>query len=249
MPVGRQVKNRSIMYQLRDLLFYWFFTTTFIIVSSSKCKEMTTCKIKVERVSSSPKGHLYEVPHWDKRTRSLYFADVPDSILLRYDYDEDRVYSATIDNAPPLLFILPIKCTKDQFLVGMERKAVIVRWNGRSPKAEVIRTVFEVDCGTTNSINDIKTDRFGRFYGGTRLEEGCDSNATANGGFYMYEKGKCLKKLLNNIALSNGLMWVRNKFYYIDTCAYDLKEFDYDPQTGNICKNSESYQWFIYNFL
>lgn len=181
-----------------------------------------------------------EVPHWDVKTRSLYYVDIAGnaSSLLRYDYDENRVYKATIEGAPSLLFLLPIKCTKDQFLVGINRSAVIVRWDGRSPKAIPIRTLFEVDCGTTNIFNDIKTDAHGRFYGGTKSVEQCGLDEPATGGFYKFEKGKCLKKFFGNVSISNGLTWVRktNKFYYVDSCAYDIKEFDYDPETGDLCK-------------
>lgn len=159
------------------------------------------------------------------------------SSLLRYDYDEDRVYTATIDGARTLLFLLPIKCTKDQYLVGIDRKAVIVRWDGRSPKATPLRTLFEVDCGlTSNVINDIKTDARGRFYGGTKSVESCDTNNPPTGSFYGYEKGKCLRKFFENVYISNGLTWVRstNKFYYVDSCTYDIKEFDYNPKTGDL---------------
>lgn len=174
------------------------------------------------------------------KRKSLYYIDIDDynSSLLRYDYNENRVYRATVDNAPTLLFLLPIEYTNDQFLVGIDRKAVIVQWNGRSSKATRIRTLFEVDCGTSNVFNDIKTDNYGRFYGGTKSVPSCDTNIKPTGAFYSYERGKCLKKLFGNVAISNGLTWNKktNKFYYVDSCTYDLKEFDYNPINGIICK-------------
>lgn len=44
-------------------------------------------------------------------------------------------------------------------------------------------------------------------------------------------------KLMLNLFLK-GLTWNEktNKFYYIDSAVYDIKEFDYDPKTKNICK-------------
>lgn len=194
----------------------------------------------------SPRTTLGEVPHWNPQTRSLYYVDIHDaenytSKLLRYDYDENRVYSATIDGAQTLLFLLPIECTKDEFLVGIDRTAVIAKWDGRSPKATVIRPLFELDCGKSNVIfNDIKTDERGRFYGGSKVvqkEEECTGNSEPIAAFYTYESGKCLRKLFGNVTISNGLTWVRqtNKFYYIDSCSYDIKEFDYNPKTGDIC--------------
>lgn len=157
---------------------------------------------------------------------------------MRYDYDENRVYQARIDNAATVLFILPIKCKKDYYLVGIDLKAVIVYWNGRSPKATVISTLFEFDETPTNVINDIKTDKFGRFYGGTKSVESCDTGAPATGAFYTYNKRKGVKKFFGDVYISNGLTWLykKNKFYYADSCAYDIKEFDYDPKSGNLGK-------------
>lgn len=172
----------------------------------------------------------------------MYYVDIHgrDSSLLRYDYDANRVYRATVEGAKTLQFILPIQCTADQFLIGIDRTATIAEWDGRSPNITVVQKLFELDCGTSNVINDIKTDEHGRFYGGTKCVESCDTNSKASGAFYGYEKGKCLAKYFENVFISNGLTWVRwsNKFYYVDSCSYDIKEFDYDPRTGAICKRT-----------
>lgn len=177
-----------------------------------------------------------EVPHWDAESRSLYYVDIAgtNSSILRYDYDKNRVYVATIDGAENLLFILPINCARDYFLVGIGLKAVIVHWNGRSPNASTVMTLFEFDENPTNVINDIKTDKRGRFYGGTKSVDPCGGVPT--GGFYRYNKRKGLHKFFGNVSISNGLTWVRktNKFYYADSCTYDIKEFDYNPENGDL---------------
>lgn len=194
---------------------------------------------RVERLPS-PRSTVGEVPHWDVKTRSLYYVDINgfNSSLLRYDFDENYVYRATIDGAPSLLFLHPIKCMKNMFLVGIDRTVITAKWDGRSSKATPLQTLFQVDNGTTNIFNDIKTDANGRFYGGTKSVESCDTNNSPTGAFYRYENGKCLTKLFENIYISNGLTWVRktNKFYYVDSCTYDIKEFDYNPKTGDLCE-------------
>lgn len=102
----------------------------------------------------------------------------------------------------------------------------------------ISQKLFELDCGTSNVINDIKTDELGRFYGGTKCVESCNTNERASGAFYGYEKGKCLRKFFGNVFISNGLTWVRHtkKFYYVDSCTYDIKVFDYNRWTGDLCK-------------
>lgn len=59
----------------------------------------------------------------------------------------------------------------------------------------------------------------------------------AAGTFYRYIKGEGLKDLLHKIHISNGLAWNENesKFYFIDSIKLDVKEFDYDVKTGDIC--------------
>lgn len=55
---------------------------------------------KVELLNSSTITELGEAPHWDADTQSLYFLDVLGSgrgaQIFRYDYAEQRQYSATI---------------------------------------------------------------------------------------------------------------------------------------------------------
>lgn len=193
-------------------------------------------------MESSPQYVVSEVPHWDKASQSLYFINIADenSTINRYDYVEDRFYGARIDNTPNLLFIIPTDCGPNKFLVGVGNQAVIAVWDGRSPKACIERVLFTLDPGTQNVINDVKTDQCGRFYCGTKAVPECGQSSYSGklGGFYRYTKNTGLKELFENVYISNGLTWVRptNKFYYVDSCKYDVLEFGYDPKTGRICE-------------
>ena len=92
----------------------------------------------------------------------------------------------------------------------------------------------------TNRFNDAKADPTGRFYGGTmRLEECGNIFESAEGSFYKGGGGgEKIEKLKSDIGVSNGLAWDRKakKFYYIDTCQFNIKQFDYEEKTGKICK-------------
>lgn len=199
----------------------------------------STASYEITRLPS-PKYRVSEVPQWDVNSRSLYYVDIAgyNSTLNRYDYYEDRVYQAKVDDAPDLQFILPIECRMNQYLVGIENKAVISVWDGRSSRATVVKTLFELDPGTSNVINDVKTDCHGRFYGGTKSVESCDTREPGKSAFYTYQPSKGVQQFFGGIKISNGLTWVRktNKFYYIDSCTYDVKEFNYDSDTGNLSK-------------
>lgn len=204
---------------------------------------------KVE-VVPSPKCILGEGPHWDGMAQSLYYNDIygNEASVLRYDFKENKTYSAKIDGEPVVSFIIPVANSvdhySDRYAVGIGRRVGIIQWDGKSEKAKLMHIGFEVEEDekyVDNRFNDAKADPVGRFYGGTmRLEKFGDLFEKAAGSFYRYTKGEGVKLLLKNIHVSNGLAWneSKKKFYYIDSCKLNIKEFDYDPKSGDISKYS-----------
>lgn len=193
----------------------------------------------------SPISLCGEGPHWDKESQSLYYIDIfgPESTILRYDYKENKTYAATVDYEPLMTFVLPVYNTTDEFLIGTKNEAKIIRWDGKSSKAELLCSAFQIekeDFYKSNRFNDAKTDPFGRFYGGTQRLAECDySNLSkANGSLYRFDPEHGVKQLRKNVFISNGLTWnlKTNKFYYIDSCSHDVKEYDYDISSGDICE-------------
>lgn len=64
--------------------------------------------------------------------------------------------------------MVPVEGTTDQFLVGVERKFLVVRWDGEEGSAAaVVREIAEIDKDVpTNRINDGKADPRGRVFAG-----------------------------------------------------------------------------------
>lgn len=192
----------------------------------------------------SPRSLCGEGPHWRNKTLSLYYIDIegPDATIQRFDYLENHTYSATVPGEPLMTFVLPVQNTTDEFLIGTKNAAKVIRWDGRSEKGVVLRTVFQIETDAfhqTNRFNDAKSDPFGRFYGGSQRLNGCDGPHTlANASFYRFDVETGVKQLLKDIYISNGLTWnpKTNTFYYIDSCSYDVKAFDYDGVTGDLCE-------------
>lgn len=198
-------------------------------------------EIKVEQLPS-PKSLCGEGPHWDEATQSLYYIDIygPESTILRYDFKENATYAASVDNEPLMTFVLPVEGTTDQFLVGTKNEAKIIRWDGHSSKAELVRSVFQIENEEkfNTRFNDAKSDPSGRFFGGTQRFDECNGPYDmANASLYSYDQKTGVKHLRKDVFISNGLTWINNKFYYIDSCAYDVKEFDYDATTGDLCES------------
>lgn len=203
---------------------------------------------KIIELADSPKLRFGDDPHWDICSQNLYFVDVfaekNTSSIFRYDYIEKRFYSAVIIGEVAASFIIPVKCGKkrfrNQFGVGLDRGMKIIDWDGVSSTACVIRTVFDYGrCPTcaTNRMDDGKADPKGRFYGGSISPAVCNLSAPANSSLYRYSKKKGLKVMLNHVKISNGIAFNarRKKCYYIDSCLYNVREFDWNPNTGALC--------------
>lgn len=197
---------------------------------------------QVERIES-PKLFCGEAPHYDADRNCLYYVDIANSSttssILRYDLKENKVYRAFFDGLDGVItFIFPIKCTADQFLISVGRKGVIVQWDGVSPKGKILKEYFAVERGykyRNDVFNDGKTDPCGRFYGGTKITESCDAPIPAIGSLFEKEKGKRVKRVIPGVIIGNGLTWIGKKFYYVDSCTYDVKVYDYNRRTGDLC--------------
>ena len=64
--------------------------------------------------------------------------------------------------------MVPVEGTSDQFLVGVERKFQVVRWDGgEGSPISVLKELAEVDRDVpTTRINDGKADPRGRVFAG-----------------------------------------------------------------------------------
>lgn len=211
---------------------------------------------KVE-VIPSPKTVIGTRCHWDEHMQSLYYNDI-EGVIFRYDYKENKVYSATIDGESTIGFIIPVAnttktCEFDEYALGMGRRVGIVHWDGISSKAIIGPIAFEVEQGKDNNrFNAAKADPVGRFYGGTMRSEKCgDIFEVASGALYKYIKGDGVYELVNNIYISNGLAWdeKENKVFYIDSCKFDVKEYDWDRATGDFCELNFMLQYLKEKFL
>lgn len=228
----------------KQVAYTWFCNIILEFKSKNTISQVTLDAYTVEMIRSSPKSMVGESPHWDIRSQSLYYVDIfgTQYTVLRYCPAEDRVYGATIDGEPIVTFIVPVAETSDEFAVGLVHTVGIIRWDGKSPKAKLIRIALEVEnCEKyqSNRFNDGKADPHGRLFAGTQRNETCDNLENPTYGnlfrFAADEPAATLNKP-DSIRVSNGLAWNEKikKFYLIDSCAYNIREYDYDPCTGDI---------------
>ncbi|XP_065365391.1 uncharacterized protein LOC135958414 [Calliphora vicina] len=202
---------------------------------------MTNIKImsyKIEEIPGSL-ADMGEGPHWDVASQNLYYVDINAGKILRYSYNENKVYKAKVEGEEYASFIIPVEGTTDQFAVGCGRRVLIVRWDGISKMAKAISTLFEVQMDDArhegNRLNDGKCDSLGRLFAGTMRHVG-DLYEHRWGELYKYEKGGKVELIKSDVGISNGLTWNDKikKFYFADTADFEVKEYDYDVATGKI---------------
>lgn len=197
--------------------------------------------VKVEQITSVPTSTLLEGPHWVSHSKSLFFVDIIESFIFRYDYDGDKCYKANIEGevGTKVGFIVPVEGKSDQFVVGLGPRFVLIKWDGTSALAKRVKVLAEVDQDVkVTRFNDGKVDPHGRIFAGTMLsEEHGDIFTARKGTLYRFvsKTGKCIP-LKSKICISNGLAWddSKKRFYYIDTGDMEVKEYDYNSETGDI---------------
>ena len=203
---------------------------------------MSRGDVKIEEITTeAQRGELLEAPHWVVSQQSLYYVDIFGPAIFRFDYKTGDIYRATIkgDNSP-IGFISPVEGTTDEFVIGANRRILLIKWDGKSNQATVLKVVVEVDQAIEgNRINDGKVDPRGvLFFGSMGDESKYDLAEKRIGTLYSYTNETGAVAWKDTVGISNGLTWdvKRNKFYYIDSVTRDVKQFDYDPITSKISK-------------
>lgn len=177
--------------------------------------------------------------HYDAPTNSLFFSDYVDRTINRFDLDENHVYTASIENDIASTFIIPLKGFKNRYVVSDKLTVTVIEWDGKEKVAGIVRDEFSVEKTgkyKSNNWNIAKASPSCTFYGGTFRGELCSENPGASAFLYRYTRSNGPKHLLRCLKLSGGIDWNINEnlFYHADSCNEVIREFDYDPKTGNI---------------
>jgi sugar lactone lactonase YvrE len=169
----------------------------------------------VEVVVHRP-AELAESPVWDEDRQCLWWVDITEGMLHRFDPEKRRDESES---------------------VGAELGAVALRQDGGLVAAaamgfamvgdSALQWLGKVESG--RRMNDGKCDPGGRFLAGTLIDESTPGQAA----FYRLERGS-VSKLFGGVTISNGLDWSPSGelMYYVDTPLQRIDVFDYDVATG-----------------
>ncbi|XP_066581063.1 regucalcin-like isoform X2 [Prorops nasuta] len=175
---------------------------------------------------------LGEGPHWDASQQVLYFVDITNSTIHKYNPRTDK-HDYTVIAGGPVTFIIPITGTSNEFLVstGLDIRHII--WNGETSSAptysSILYSALQISDGSR--FNDAKVDRHGSLWAGTMGPEEIPNVITKRSGkLYKISQNTGIITELKDILISNGLAWTINGsvMYYTDTGNNTIDSFDFN---------------------
>jgi D-xylonolactonase len=168
-----------------------------------------------------------ENPYWDPAQRIVYWTDIPAGRLFRYDVlakDWERFYTGAQVGG----FTLQ---EDNSLLLFRVNEIVRLHADGR---VEVLIAGIDPQTGR---FNDVIADPEGRVFAGTMAKNGGDMS----GALYRVDTDGTVTKLFSGTNTANGMGFSPDlqKFYWTDTTAFTIFEFDYDRASGEISNRRE----------
>lgn len=190
------------------------------------CSEQkdNTHKFKSVELAYKIEAQLGEGAFWNHRTQELYWIDIEGKQL--HIFNPKKNVNASY--AMPSRIGTVVPTTNGKSLVALQDGIYLF---DKITNETTLFSSIESDI-PTNRFNDGKCDPAGSLWAGTmRMDE---SKPAAK--LYSIESNGSFKERLDNITISNGIVWSKDTktMYYIDTPTKKIRAFDYDVQTGNI---------------
>ncbi|HZG58676.1 SMP-30/gluconolactonase/LRE family protein [Paenibacillus sp.] len=177
------------------------------------------------------KSQLGEGPVWHPEEQALYWVDINENRLHRYDpatgRDESRRFERMIGAAVP--------CADGGFVLAMQDGIYrLASFGGAEPE----RVAVPEGLHDGLRFNDGKCDPRGRFWAGTLSLVGTPND----GKLYCIGTDYRAETKVEQVTCSNGLAWSPDgdTMYYIDTPTRVVVAYAYDIETGRIGDGREA---------
>ncbi|KAK3877111.1 hypothetical protein Pcinc_018146 [Petrolisthes cinctipes] len=195
--------------------------------------------VEVKQVSM-PLLRLGEGPRWLEEQQALVLVDCFAKELRRHFVDTSRNQVLHIKDggtSKMVNFVIPVEGEPELMVVGVGNKVSLVHWPPSDPDSHTT-TPITLHTFTDDHFNVAKCDPQGRLWAGT-LSPTADNikpvipNA---GGLYRFDHDLVCTKWAKDVTISNGMTWSadRKHFYYVDSLAYCIYQFDYNDTEGTI---------------
>ena len=167
---------------------------------------------------------LGESPHFDPKTRTLYWVDIYGKAIFRYPLHHTKI---TQFNLPEMVgHVIPTSA--ETALISMPSGIYTYQFSNQH-----LSRISELEPHFPNNRpNDGKCDPQGRLWVGT-IDFNFEAGASS---LYRLEPNGVLTQVLSGLTLANGLAWdtTENLFYFIDSTKQCVQKFDYHPKNGEI---------------
>lgn len=167
---------------------------------------------------------LGEGPVWDERLECVWFVDIEQKKMHRYDPNHQAHEEHAL---PERVGSFAIR-EQGGFIMAGERGWSFFDPERTGEERWIPIADPEPDL-PRNRFNDGKCDSSGRFLAGT-MSSGNQPEAA----FYVLHPNLQWEKLFGEVTCSNGIAWTAegDVMYYIDTFTRRVDRFDYDAETG-----------------
>jgi sugar lactone lactonase YvrE len=167
-----------------------------------------------------------EGPIWDVAEQCLYFVDLLDSAVLRYDAASGEFNRWSVSS---LIGSLAVRQTGGLLVALQDGLHTLDLVSG-----ELSKYCDPKQGDSLTQFNDGKVDRLGRFLVGTQPQSLSDNRLL--GVLFRVSDGGAFKKLDSDFGITNGPCWSPDDrtFYFADSLAKTIYAYDYDLQTGEL---------------
>lgn len=167
---------------------------------------------------------LGEGVQWHAQSNSLWWTDIHNSRLYRFDWHSRNLDQWT---TPDRLTSFGILSTDPIRLLA----SLATGFALYQPETGDLSWIAQPETGKPgNRFNDGRVDRQGRFWSGTMQDEG---DRAPTGTLYRLDEAG-VHSVLHNLTIPNALCWSPDgkRMYHADTPTGQIRTFDFDPERG-----------------
>jgi sugar lactone lactonase YvrE len=168
---------------------------------------------------------LAEGPLWHRARQSFFWVDIDGKCFFEYQWPQGKINRWQLNYRVSLIIE-----SNDSDILILGLQGGIASFDLHKEKLDwLLELEKEI---TNNRTNDGACDSFGRIWIGT-MDRQC---RPGKGSLYCVDDKFCLQKKLENISVSNGIVWSIDgkKMYYTDSPTQQVQSFLFHEETGNI---------------
>lgn len=166
---------------------------------------------------------LGEGPVWHPNEKCLYFVDIVNCKIIRYD-PESKQHAEW--KFPSYVGAIALG-GKDELFAAVGNELLL-----HNTQTGATQSILSLDLAKDIRFNECKCDSQGRFWMGTMQIEA----QKEAGAFFRVDRDGSVTQVLSNLSVPNGFCWSQDNqyLYHIDSLDHAVKRFEYDESSGSL---------------